>query len=702
MRAGRRDLTLSIKNAVNDKILQGQFNPKTDRINFDERFRGVVNKQSIVGQDKIFHYNEDGTIDIIKITDQRQLESIRRSYRESQPIMDAINNLTSGIGQFHTRYNPAFAPMNFVRDAFTNAFTIGAELGPARAGKLLTFIASEVAGNGMGRSLRYSNLYANGKFDEIVRLAGGNKPESQLNDSERYYRDLNNYVKMGGKVSYLQGVAAKGALDNLIKEVGRSGILKTKDQVDKFLDTYNDMFELSSRVATYRFLKDEFAKENVAKGMDPVKAKADAEVQAVEYSKNLANFEQVGRWGKSAGALFMFFRPAATGAVRAIEALAPAFMPINAVEFRANEKARGMSDKQIDDALAVMKQRQESARVMSAALVGVGAVMFLMASMMSGDDDQGRNKVLSDDMTRWTRYARFPIPGSDVIIQIPWGFGLGAFASAGAQIASIFGGHNSIGNALSNIVNAGLDSFLPIPVSGIDKLSNPLAWALDSVTPSAVRPFFEYVMNMDGLGREIYNNRQTRYGDAYTGGDNIPEIYKAAAREMFNITDGRVDISPNVMYFFTSNYVDGIAKSLTGVTNLGLTVTGQKDFDLKNDTIFLSSFIGTKSNVDAREFSQAENRIKQIDKRINAVKDKPEILERYMKDSPTDFYLVDFYNKQVNGSLRQLRSAANKIRVDSNLSIKERKQQLDDVIKMENMVKRQLLDNFKVIEDNKL
>jgi len=188
-------------------------------------------------------------------------------------------------------------------------------------------------------------------------------------------------------------------LDNLIKEVGRSGILKTKDQVDKFLDTYNDMFELSSRVATYRFLKDEITKDNIAKGMDPVKAKADAEVQAVEYSKNLANFEQVGRWGKSAGALFMFFRPAATGAVRAIEALAPAFMPINAVEFRANEKARGMSDKQIDDALAVMKQRQESARVMSAALVGVGAVMFLMASMMSGDDDQGRNRVLSDDMT---------------------------------------------------------------------------------------------------------------------------------------------------------------------------------------------------------------------------------------------------------------------------------------------------------------
>jgi hypothetical protein len=49
----------------------------------------------------------------------------------------------------HTRYNPAFAPMNFVRDALTNAFTLGAEFGPVKAGQLLTAIATEVAGGGM-------------------------------------------------------------------------------------------------------------------------------------------------------------------------------------------------------------------------------------------------------------------------------------------------------------------------------------------------------------------------------------------------------------------------------------------------------------------------------------------------------------------------------------------------------------------------
>jgi hypothetical protein len=37
--------------------------------------------------------------------------------------------------------------MNFVRDALTNAFTLGAELGPEKAGRLLAGISADVAGN---------------------------------------------------------------------------------------------------------------------------------------------------------------------------------------------------------------------------------------------------------------------------------------------------------------------------------------------------------------------------------------------------------------------------------------------------------------------------------------------------------------------------------------------------------------------------
>jgi hypothetical protein len=280
---------------------------------------------------------------------------------------------------------------------------------------------------------------------------------------------------------------------------------------------------------------------------------------------------------------------------------------------------------------------------------------------------------------------------------MPWGFGFGSFASAGAQIASVFAGNNSMTNAMSNILVTGLDSYLPIPVSKISPINHPAAWALDSLAPSAARPFFEYVMNLDGLGRQIYNNRQTRYGDAYTGGDNIPELYKGAARMLFNATNGAVDWSPNTMYFFANNYVDGASKAFTGVSNLGLSAFGMKEIDVKNDMPFLSSFIGSKSNVDAREYSKAEERIKTMEKRINSLRDKPEMFRKYMEDNAEEYQLVQYYNTANNGALRNFRAIANQYRADPNLSIKERKEKVEEMVKLQNMVKRNILDTFEVI-----
>lgn len=690
LRAGRKDLPQTIVNAINSKIILGQ---RKAIINFADRFSGRTTKSDIIGPNKIFLYKPDGTIEVWQINDKKISEAIKRGYRTASPIVDMADQITSGLGQTHTRYNPAFAPMNFVRDAFTNAGIIGAEFDPVTGGKLLTGMASDVANNGLARALNYSKLYSESKFDEIKKLAGVGKPYENLDNKERYYRDLMDYVEMGGRVSYLQGVAAKGALDQLIKEVGRSGILKKKDQVDKFIDIYNDMFELSSRVAAYRLLKDQFYHENLTNKMSMADAREDAKIRAVEYAKNLANFEQVGRWGKQAGAFFMFFRPAATGAVRAIESLAPMF-GFDETKFRKEAQAEGRTPEQIERAVQIMKQRQESATRMGITMMGIGVAFYMMALMMAGDDDQGRNRVATDDMARWTRYARFFIPGIESPFQLPWGFGPGALASAGSQIASLGTGRVSVADAFSNIITVGLDSFLPLPISRISPVDNFPAWAMDSVTPSAFRPFFEYVMNMDGLGREIYNNRQSRFGDAYTGGDNIPEAYKMAARALFKATDGAIDWSPNTMYFFASNYFDGMAKMGTAVTNLGLSVAGQKDFDPKNDMPFIGSFIGTKSNVDAREFSKVEEQIKAFDKRINALKDKPEALNRFLDNNADAYSAVQFYNHQVNGQLRQLRAVANQIRANDELTPRERKLQLEEINGMSNIVKRQLLNVF--------
>jgi len=85
---------------------------------------------------------------------------------------------------------------------------------------------------------------------------------------------------------------------------------------------------------------------------------------------------------------------------------------------------------------------------MTASPIGLGSIAYLMAMMLSDDDELGRNEVLNDNMQQWTRYARFHIPRSitqsmgikePVVFQVPWGFGLGAFAAAGAQITGAAG-----------------------------------------------------------------------------------------------------------------------------------------------------------------------------------------------------------------------------------------------------------------------
>jgi hypothetical protein len=62
-----------------------------------------------------------------------------------------------------------------------------------------------------------------------------------------------------------------------------------------------------------------------------------------------------------------------------------------------------------------------------------------------------------------------------------------------------------------------------------------------------------------------------------------------------------------------------------------------------------------------------------------------------MDANPDAYAAVQFYNSQVNGSLRQIRAAANQVRASKELSIKERKEQLKELTTMSNQVKHQLV-----------
>ena len=325
----------------------------------------------------VFHYNADGSIDVVEINDRKLRESIRRTYRDSNPMVDIANTITSKLGQLHTRYNYNFAPMNFVRDALTNAWTIGAEMGPAESAKFIKAITGSVAKGGLAKAMKVAYLLQHDDMASIDKLA-----------KTPGYEDMIDYIRHGGMVSYLQSLTTKSNFDEIQKRLGKNKIVKTKEQLDKVVDTWTDMFEIASRAAAFGIAKRAAIDSNLKKGMSLEEATAAANVKAAGYAKNLANFEQVGQYGKAMGAFYMFFRPSATGAVRAIEALAPAF-PGSLGRAMRSLPAHIQQPKNEADAKALAEfkanygKKQQNARIMTTALMGMGALAYTMSAMMA-------------------------------------------------------------------------------------------------------------------------------------------------------------------------------------------------------------------------------------------------------------------------------------------------------------------------------
>ena len=684
MRAGRKDLTLAIKNAIDQGLLMGSVNKVKgldgNPIEFADRNR--IDLGELAGKTTMFHYNENGSIDVLQVYSEAERNAIRRAYQQTNPLIDMLNTVTSTVGQFHTRYNVAFAPMNYFRDMLTNAFTIGTDMDAATAAQYIGAVTSQVVNGGMYKTWKIASLYNAGKTAELNSFVA--------KDKSGFSKDVVEYIKEGGMVSYLQGLSAKGTFQNLQKDLNSSKPKKALAAMNGFFDVYADMFELSSRTAAYRITRNKLMRE------DKLSDEA-AKTRAAAYVKNLANFEQVGEWGRGAGAMFMFFRPAASGAVRAIETLGPMLRSTDDAildlppEVRKDEKAVAEFRKSHE------KQRK-AAQAMTLSLAGFGVGMYLLSMALSDDDDMGRNRTKTDDINRWARYARFHIPGLETPIQIPWGFGLGAFAAAGAQVAAMGTGQASIKEGFSNTLSVMMDSFLPLPVSRINMFDNFPAWLMDSALPSAARPLFEWQMNIDALGREIYNNRQTRVGDAYTGGDNIPELYKSAARALADVTNGAIDWSPNTLYFFANNYADGPMRLAQTGMNLSLLAAGEKAFNPKTDTVLFDSFFGSASNFDAKQFSAIEKQIKDMERKLKMFESNPEQYAKYVEANPMDEYLVKMYNEGVNGRLKEYREEANAVRKMPDLSPKDRNDALKNIVQMQNFEKRHMIDAFEAFD----
>jgi len=543
-------------------------------------------------------------------------------------------------------------------------------------------------------------LFHNNKINEIEKLA----------EKNNFYKSLLEYGENGGNVSVVQGLSAASAMEQLSKQLDKSLTLKNKDDILKYFDMYNSMFEFGARVAVYRVMKRHFQNQ-MARELNvlPSQVEQAAIQKAVAYTKNLANFEERGLLTKGIGSMYMFFGAGSVGARQALKALSPAWRKYEAVANTLPEV-----DQKDPVKMARFKKRfmhkKFMSRIMAGVMIGMGYGLWHLMHAMAGDDDdldqEGRNKIATDDSRRWTRNARIYLgydtnTHKNIMGNIPWGFGPNAFMAFGAQIAAYTSGEGvELKDFAVNTLHIAMDSYLPIPTTGINPVENTTAFIVDLVMPSLAKPFVEFAMNKNALDMEIYKTN-TKYSQTFIASDIVPKYFKDASETFFDVTNGKVELSPDQIYFYANNFADGITKIAETLYGGIAVLKGEKYFDFEKDTLILDSFLSTTSNLDARRYDVLSNTIERKSKVYEDMKLRNP-MQAYTYSTITNPYLeakIKVLNHFNNNALKPLQTGARQIRNNNYLTSKEKADYLYINRLEQNHVKKGVYDTIKSLDD---
>jgi len=618
-RVPQGDVTKAVYNLVKNGQVEGDI--KT--ISYQDR---VLKDANPPREDNvIYHYADNGDLHAIEIKNTKLATSIRGTYTKLHPFVEGVLSASSTAtrlqGSFMTRYNPSWWPVGFFYDVITNWFNISAD-SPVAGAKYIGRMAYDVvATKGFAKSARLAHLYNTGRIDEIRKLA--EKPGS-------WYADALEWLEQGGKISFSSGFSSKSQLEQLESRLSRNPLTVSGRAIDDVIGLITDSLDITTRVAAYRVFK--------AQGLPPNKAAVN--------SKELANFERSGDWGRGLGAAYTFFRPSAIGATRAIDSI-----------------TRGKYGKQT----AVFA-------------AGLGASLFFLTRELSDDDEEGRNRVQEDDGDRSVRRLRIYIPGMENPVQIPWSYGIGGFAAVGYQAAKAASGSQTWLEYVNNTQKILRESFLPLPVSQIDPLKsvkNFASFLVDSILPSTLRPIGQTAFNMNSLEMPIFREGPSRYAQAYVTGRDIPDWIEDFTKDMYRKYE--VDLSPRFVHHILSNYVSGLSGVMSDVDGLIRTAKGDKELTAR-DIPGVKGFIGTEASKDNKRFQEFSTEMKRIENAVNTFKKRdPEVYAQYLEKNPGHESAVKYYNNAVKNRLDPLYKESNFIRSPkSGLNERARKERLDD------------------------
>jgi hypothetical protein len=654
----------------------------------------------VTGGNVIINTLPDGTKQVYRMDDttergKKLLDGVRRvneelgRYKITKFLWEALSKTQGVIASQFTRLRAPFAPAQFMMDSMTLAPIISADygyrFGPVFLARAMTNFAT-LKGTKLPKLLR---LYRQGNEAAMRQHVKG----------DPFLTDVLSYIKEGGPSAYAEAYKIEKGLTNFVNKIKKNPFGTAYENFTELVDNWTDSWDLLSRVSAMGVLKRrelekrgyaKVVKEKGASSPEAVKIMDDATKRAINQTKELSNFNLHGNlFSRGVAALYMFWRPNLTTAVATMDMLSKGFEDPQARITRELSPEAQKDQELVGRKLEEFNQQRRRVRTIAAVMMGAGMALYELARAMSDYDEEGRNKVAISDKSQWIRAAQFRIPGTDWNLNFMFGFGPGGFIALGAQMSALLHGDQTVKEFSRNTLDTIVSMFSPITPSQISMTDNFFAWLYTTFSPTLAKPGLEYMANRTSVDTAIYNAHPSRFSDIYSGGKNVPDVYKDLAKTILEYTGQ--DIAPNKLYFFATHFVQAVNDIASTGYDIGSMLLGNKDAEDINWKPIFGSFISRTGNVDAREYYELQDLYENARKHVTEVQIKGDVARKNL--GPYDEAIVRAFNA-TNSRIQNLQERRNKLN-RSDLSPKEKKQQLEAVEAELNRAMRYTVDSIK-------
>lgn len=490
--------------------------------------------------------------------------------QKTNAFFEALGAWSRFFSQMVTTWNPAWIPINVMRDVQTAIANMAAdpEVGAELAGKMLKEYKKSTA-----LAFRYMvKDYAGAKdgrfrdwLDKITTKHPLSAEDAKLIDE--FYQD-------GGATYFLDRDSLDLTLEKLNKAMKKdSGVVGwTKDKLDSFTSTMDLLSmptEIAPRLAVYKALREAGKSREFA----------------ARYAKELTvNFNLKGS-SRELRAAYVFFNPAIQGTVRMFK------------DFKSGNYGRFA--------------------MVAGFWMGMGMLTRMAARAFGDDDDDDRPGV--DEIDMISGYKKNTsltwLPGV-VGGSIPVAYGWNVFSAAGQNMYDVITGRMPVGHAAMETMKAAFDAFSPIGSGAESKTVT--GQIVKTITPSAFMPVAELAMNENRFGAPIFREQSpfsnVSEANAYMHFNSVNPISKWSMQRLAEIgaggrnaryRPGMIDVNPGAVDHLINSYLPGVFSEVYKASGLAITKAQGYDVSKEQPVPLLGRF---KAEVQEDKFDQAADR----------------------------------------------------------------------------------------------